>query len=440
MKSVFKKLVIAILTWEARLVIRRHKPSVVAITGSVGKTSTKDAVYAVLAGQAQVRKSDKNFNSEIGIPLSILGRPNAWNNPLRWLQNIFDGLLIAGLGRSYPDWLVLEIGADRPGDIRKVVTWLPVDIAVITRLPEVPVHVEYFDSPEMVREEKAALIAGLRPSGVLILSVGDERVVALRERCPAGITVLTYGFSGSANVAAEVPEIVFGEAGRAAGMRSRITVGGESRVVTLYGALGAHVFESILAALAVAHSLDMKLEDSAAALEHNYVPPPGRMYLMPGMHRSLIVDDTYNSSPAAVEGALKTLAAIPAKGHKYAVLGDMMELGRFSVPEHRKVGVLAARCLATRKREPHMLITVGIRSRDVAAAARETGLPEKAILQCEDAEEAGAELARRIKPGDVVLIKGSQSMRMERTVKLIMAEPNRASLLLVRQEGEWTKQ
>src|SRR3989344_2605292 len=219
MKSVFKKLVIAILTWEARLVIRRHKPSVVAITGSVGKTSTKDAVYAVLAGQAQVRKSDKNFNSEIGIPLSILGRPNAWNNPLRWLQNIFDGLLIAGLGRSYPDWLVLEIGADRPGDIRKVVTWLPVDIAVITRLPEVPVHVEYFDSPEMVREEKAALIAGLRPSGVLILSVGDERVVALRERCPAGITVLTYGFSGSANVAAEVPEIVFGEAGRAAGMR-----------------------------------------------------------------------------------------------------------------------------------------------------------------------------------------------------------------------------
>lgn len=123
--------------------VRKYKPRIVAVTGSVGKTSTKDAIFAVLADNQHVRKSDKSFNSEIGLPLTILGCPNAWNNPLRWLQNIFDGFLLLVLPSRYPAWLVLEVGADRPGDISGVAKWLPVDVAVITRLPEVPVHVEF---------------------------------------------------------------------------------------------------------------------------------------------------------------------------------------------------------------------------------------------------------------------------------------------------------
>src|SRR5665213_1262947 len=115
MKDVFKKLVARALVLEARATIKRYKPRVVAVTGSVGKTSTKDAIYAVLSPSAHVRASQKSFNSEFGLPLTILGRPNAWNNPLRWLQNIADGLLLVLIGHAYPEWLVLEVGADRPG-------------------------------------------------------------------------------------------------------------------------------------------------------------------------------------------------------------------------------------------------------------------------------------------------------------------------------------
>lgn len=439
MKNIFKKLVVFILTWEARVVLRRYTPSVIAVTGSVGKTSTKDAIYALLSAHAHVRRSEKSFNSAIGVPLSILGRPNAWDHPGRWLQNALDGLLLLVLKVSYPDWLVLEIGADRPGDIREIVRWLPVDIAVITRLPEVPVHVEFFESPEEVAAEKAALIQGLKPSGTLLLCADDIRVAALRERAPAGCRVLTFGFSESADVRADVPELVLDATGRAAGMKSRVYSGGETAEIVLRCALGAHMLTPVLAAAAVAVSLGMDLASSMAAIERNYEAPPGRMRLLWAQHDALIIDDSYNSSPVALEGALKTLAETPARGRKYAVIGDMMELGRYSTEEHKKAGVLAGKCLATRKRTPHMLITVGIRARDAAVAAQSGGLPDAAVLQFEDSAAAGEALARMLKAGDVVLIKGSQSMRMERAVKLIMAQPERAPELLVRQDREWNK-
>src|SRR3990167_8511888 len=158
MKNLFKKAVVYVITLEARAILRKYKPKIVAVTGSVGKTSTKDAIYAVLQKGAHVRKSEKSFNSEVGLPLTILGAPNAWSNPLRWLQNIIDGLFMLVFNAQYPEWLILEVGADRPGDITSLSKWLPVDIAVITLLPEMPVHVEFFDSPEAVIEEKASLL------------------------------------------------------------------------------------------------------------------------------------------------------------------------------------------------------------------------------------------------------------------------------------------
>lgn len=431
MKLIFKKIVVAILTFESRLAVSRHKPSVVAVTGSVGKTSTKDAVYAVLCEGARVRKSEKSFNSDIGVPLTILGRPNAWNNPVLWLQNLFDGALIALFNLSYPDWLVLEVGADRPGDIRSVARWLPIDIAIITRLPEVPVHVEFFESPEQLLEEKASLIGGLKPSGTLVLSADDARVASLKNRA-GGARVITFGFSSEADVRGDAPESIFDEHDLPRGMRSRIYCGEESAEIALNGTAGAHTFLPMLAALAAAHSLDLPLAPAAAALERNYTPPQGRMRLVPGVRGSLIIDDTYNASPAALEAALQTLENISGAGRKIAVLGDMLELGAFSVTEHRKAGALCAQTT-------NLLLTVGIRARDIAEAALDTGMPEANILQFEDSEEAGAALAREIRAGDIALIKGSQSMRMERAVALAMAEPAQAHELLVRQEDAWSR-
>lgn len=435
--SVLKQLVIAILTYQARAVVRKYKPRIVAVTGSVGKTSTKDAIYALLANSAhpsagfgvRVRKSEKSFNSEIGLPLAILGLENAWKNPVRWLGNFLDGLALILMKTRYPEWLVLEVGADRPGDIRKVAEWLPVDIAVITRLPEVPVHVEYFDSPEEVAEEKAALISALKPGGILVLYADDERYAALAARAPG--EVLTFGFSRNAQVRGSSPALVTDDEGLPAGVEADVIYGHEQAHLSVLGAVGAHALLPAVAAVGVGISAGESLARCVRALE-NYLPPPGRMRLIKGLKGSLIIDDTYNSSPAAALAALDTLAEFPRPGRRIALLADMLELGRHSVAEHRKAGARAAAVA-------DLLMTVGFRARDIAQGALDAGLHESKIFQFEDAQKAGKELEGMLIEGDVVLIKGSQSMRMEQAVEEVMAEPHRAKELLVRQDEEWKR-
>ncbi len=434
MKTFFKKAVVFIITLEARAVLRKYKPKIVAVTGSVGKTSAKDAIYEVLSEGARVRKSEKSFNSEIGLPLTILGIPNAWSNPFRWLQNIIDGLFVLLFTVQYPQWLVLEVGADRPGDIRSLAKWLRVDIAVITRLPEVPVHVEFFDSAEAVVEEKAALIDALKPGGVLALFADDGATLALQHRLPApDARIITFGFSAGAEVRGEHLALIR-ESGKDTwpiGVTATISYDGVSVPLDVAGAAGSHAFLPALAGAAVGCALHKPLADIASALRR-YSPPPGRMRLIRGIKDTLIIDDTYNASPAATVAALDTLALVAPKGRKIIAIGDMLELGRKSVEEHRKVGAHAAGTT-------DILLTVGFRARDIAQGALDQGMPDKNILQFEDAGKAANELQNIIKAGDCVLVKGSQSVRMERVVEGIMAEPNRAAELLVRQDAEWKK-
>jgi UDP-N-acetylmuramoyl-tripeptide--D-alanyl-D-alanine ligase len=433
MKRFLKGIVVRILQAEAKAVLRKYRPRVVAITGSVGKTSTKDAVYAVLSEKYHVRKSEKSFNSELGVPLTILGLGNAWGNPLRWLQNIVDGLSLIVMTHPYPEWLVLEVGADRPGDIRSLASWIKVDVAIITRLPEVPVHVEFFDSVEAVIEEKASLMDAVRPGGSILLYADDERTRKLEQRLPApDARLLFFGFSNGADVWVHKFEAVRQEGGHnwPIGMRAVVTVGKESAPVQIIGSLGKHAFAPAAAAAAAGHALGVGLQDIVAGLEA-YEPPPGRVRLLPGIKGSLVIDDTYNSSPAATEAALHALA-LTKPVRAIAALADMMELGRVSVEEHRKAGAVAAKTCDA-------LVTVGVRARDIAMGALDNGMPDANILQFEDAGKAAEELKNLIREGDAILVKGSQSMRMERIVEEIMLEPERAGELLVRQDREWKK-
>jgi UDP-N-acetylmuramyl pentapeptide synthase len=435
MRNLFKQAIVALLTLEAKAVLRKYQPHIVAITGSVGKTSTKDAIYSVLAPHVFVRKSEKSFNSEVGIPLTILGRPNAWNNPLRWLENLIDGLVLILFPSRYPEWLVLEVGADRPGDISSVAKWLPIDVAVITRLPDVPVHVEFFDSPEEMILEKASLLRGLTPMGVFVANADDPKVLELRDRVPG--QSMTYGFSLGSDIHGSDIALLSDGAGRGlpAGISATIsceqsghTERGEVRVM---GTLGTQALLPVLAAAAVGHALGFRLEDSLRALS-SHLPPPGRMRLIPGIKDTLIIDDTYNASPAATLAALDALTLAGRANRTIAVLGDMLELGRYSVEQHKEAGKRAAETCT-------LLCTVGFRARDIAEGALSAGMPESAILQFEDAQKAGKYLEDIIQPGDVILIKGSQSIRMERAVEEIMQEPERAGELLVRQEREWKR-
>lgn len=437
MRNAFKRLVVFLITLESRAILRKYKPHIVAVTGSVGKTSTKDAIFAALSKSGvRVRASQKSFNSELGLPLTILGVPNGWNNPFKWAQNLVDGLVQIVFRTDYPEWLVLEVGADRPGDIRSLAAWLPVDVAVITRLPEVPVHVEFFDSPEAVIEEKASLIDAIKPGGSLLLFADDPRTLNLQHRLPApDAKLLTFGFSPEADVRGEgvalLRESGPGSPGWPIGMTANIVSEGVSVPIEILGAAGPHAFLPALAAAAVGAALGKDLRDLAAGLE-SYDPPPGRMRLIRGIKNTLIIDDTYNASPAATEAALDTLNLVAPKGRRIAAIGDMLELGRHSTQEHRKLGAHAAKCV-------DLLVTVGFRARDIAQGALDNGLTDSQILQFEDSGKAGAELQNVLQEGDCLLVKGSQSIRMERVVEEVMAEPERASELLVRQDTEWKK-
>ncbi|MEK7601025.1 MAG: UDP-N-acetylmuramoyl-tripeptide--D-alanyl-D-alanine ligase [Patescibacteria group bacterium] len=423
-----KQCVVFILTWEARAVLSRYRPSIIAVTGSVGKTTTKEAIYAALSRDLYVRKSQKSMNSEIGVPLTILGLENGWNNPFKWLVNIVRGLWLIIAWHSYPAWLVLEVGADRPGDIRRIARWLRPDVAVLTGVPEIPAHVEYFSSPEALVKEKRMLAEYLKPGGKLVLNGDDVRMKEVRSDF-RGASV-TFGEADTNDFFSSHDEIIYQD-NIPAGMHFRMDHAGSSVPVTIYGSLGYPRIYAALAAFAVGDCIGVDSISIATALS-GWAPPPGRVRLLHGLKGSTIIDDTYNSSPSAALAALDILKEAGTGKRRIAVLGDMLELGKYSHEAHRQVGERAARCA-------DMLITVGFRARALTEAALDAGMKEKNIRQYElgEAQRAGKELEAELREGDLVLVKGSQSMRMERTVLEIMAEPQRAAELLVRMDPDW---
>ncbi|MEK7185170.1 MAG: UDP-N-acetylmuramoyl-tripeptide--D-alanyl-D-alanine ligase [Patescibacteria group bacterium] len=432
MKNFFKSIIAKILQLEAKAVLKKYKPKIVAITGSVGKTTTKDAIYTVLAEAHFVRKSMKSFNSEIGLPLTILGKPNAWSNIFLWIKNIFEGLAVVFLPQKYPETLVLEVGADRPGDIKRVGEWLRPDITVITRLGEVPVHVEYFSSPAALKKEKSYLAAATKPDGFIILNADDEDVMTFADLTDA--KVLTYGFSERADVRASEYAIAY-ETEKPVGVKYKITFENKSVEAVISGTLGRQHVYSTLAAAAVGVASNMSLEKIAEALR-SHETPPGRMKIIDGIYGSVIIDDTYNSSPVAAHEALETLhdISVGSNGRKIAVLGDMLELGEFSPKEHRALGEKTAQSFAN---VPAVLVTIGLRAKTIAESAKAASFSSEQIFSFDDSVVAGEFLKGEIKAGDVVLCKGSQGMRVEKAVIQILKNPEDAPELLVRQESEW---
>jgi len=412
-------MVVQILLIEARMALWRFRPKIVAITGSVGKTSTKDAIDVALSPFFLVRKSEKSYNSDFGIPLTILGLKNAAGNPFLWLENIILGFFKAILGGHKVDWFILEVGAGEPGDIARFAQMLSPDIAVITRFAEVPVHVEFFASPEAVRQEKILLARAMRKGGTLVLGSDDERVRALASEF-SHLHTVHYGEGREARVRGADYEVKY-EEGKPVGISFKVLFGRQSFSICIKGILGEHLIQPVLAAFAVAHSLGLDLVCVAEAFQ-DFETAPGRMRLILGANDSLIIDDSYNASPIAMREALATLASLETRGRKIAVLGGMAELGKFSAEEHRKVGELALRSC-------DKLVLVGELARGM------TSDPRAAYF--ETSQEAAAVLVHEIRPNDVFLVKGSQSVRMERVVKALMKDLERAQELLVRQELEW---
>lgn len=423
MKSIATRFVSSL----ARAVLRRYAPVIVGVTGSVGKTSTKEAIFTVLQTKERVRRSIKSFNNELGVPLTIIGADAPGRSPARWIGIIFRacGLLLRHLP-AYPNVLVLEYGADHPGDVAKLLKLAPCLIGVLTAVGHT--HTEFFGSVENVLEEKAKLIRALPADGFAVLNADDERVLSLRGTTKA--RVITFGFHASANVHATQPTFAHGENGEVVGVECSFTYEGTVVPVTLHGILGRHQVYAPLAAAAVGLARGMNLIAIGKALAQ-FQPLPGRMRLLVGIKNTSIIDDTYNSSPMAAVAALDTLAKLPSTGKKIAVLGDMAELGEYSEEGHATVGEHCARL------HLNMLVVVGAEAKQILRAAKSSGMSSEKTFAFDFAQEAAKFIQEKMEPHDAVLIKGSQRMRMERAVKELMAEPEQAKELLVRQDPRW---
>ncbi|MEK9182460.1 MAG: UDP-N-acetylmuramoyl-tripeptide--D-alanyl-D-alanine ligase [Patescibacteria group bacterium] len=427
MRNFSKTILVQVLQIESQLVLWRYKPKIIVITGSVGKTSTKDAVYAILSKVSHVRKSEKSYNSEIGLPLTILGVPNGWNNIVMWLKDIAFGFWLFLVKHKYPEWLVLEVGVGKPGDMRRTASWLKTDAVIITAMGETPAHIEFFDSRKHLVEEKSGLIKTLKKDGLLILNADDETVLEIKTKSKH--RAITYGFREGADVRGSGDSIFYNSAGEPEGVIYRVDEGGNSVPVTIEGVFGKnHVYAS-LAGLALSFGLKLNMITAANSLK-NYDVPPGRMRLLKGIENSLIIDDTYNSSPFACESALKTLGEIKCEGKKIAILGDMLELGRHTQEAHRNIGKIA-------KENADILVTVGHRAEAIKEGAMEAGFKKKNIYEFLDSSGAKEFIKTFIKKGDLVLVKGSQGMRMERVVEAILLDKQNKEKFLVRQEKEW---
>ncbi|MFH1252863.1 MAG: Mur ligase family protein [Candidatus Uhrbacteria bacterium] len=422
-----KKFIQTLIQFKAKRAVRKYKPRVVAITGSVGKTSTKNAIAAVLKAKFDVRAAEENYNNEFGVPLAILGEKSPGRSIFGWLKVLLKN------EKPFPQVLVLEFGADKPGDIAELCALVSPEVGVVT--PITSVHVEKYGSDmEKLAAEKRKLIESLSANGLAVLSGDDERVrnFAMVSKAP----VVTYGFGSSAvqgrDLTIDTREDFSFEPGETfATTKFSIRTKNNSYEVVLKNALGRSQITAALAAIAVGEHFGLTAEEMLPVLAE-VQPVVGRLCPLPGIKGSLIIDDSYNAAPASTASALKVLSHFAPREDRsrIAVLGDMSELGTHSEAEHRSIGLQAVSVA-------DLLVCVGEKAKGIAAGAREAGMDATKIIELSNSIEAGRFMDRQIKQGDIVLVKGSQSMRMEKVVKDLMAEPLRASELLVRQYGKW---
>ena len=355
---------------------------VVAITGSAGKTTTKETIAAFLGRRKTVVKNKGNLNNHIGLPLSLMQV------------------------RQAPDVAVMELGMNHAGEISTLVAIAEPDVRVWTNVGDA--HLGFFASPDAIADAKAEILERATASTVLICNADDSRVMT-RVATFAGRTV-TFGTAAGANVrAADVEDRGL------SGMRARVTTPA-GRVLIETPLLGRGNLSNVLAATAVAIDFGIPLDEVADAASQ--LRPADRRGTVRRLGRGVtIVDDSYNSSPAALAKALEVIARETGATRKIAVIGEMLELGEHATRLHTESGRTVARSGVD------VLFAVGADpARALAAAAIEEGMPAEAVTHFATSEEAATTVAGAVRPGDLVLVKGSRGIRTDRVVDALTAE------------------
>lgn len=369
--------------WRNRLNLR-----VIGITGSVGKTTSKELIAAVLGTRYRTFKTEGNYNNEIGLPLMLLKLAEAHERA------------------------VLEMGFYEIGEIAQLCHWAKPHVGVVNNV--YAVHLERAGSIENIVQGKGELVEALppAPAGVAILNRDDERVMRMAA-CNPHARLLTYGLHDEATLQAFAVSS-HGLEGIRFSLRYRDEVVRNIRAPLW----GQHSVHTALRAAAVGLAEGLTWDEIVAGLQASTAMQL-RLVGVRGLRGSFILDDTYNASPESTIAALNLLAEIPPgqAGRRIAVLGDMLELGDYEETGHRLVGA-RARDVADQ------LVTVGQRARLIAEEARAAGLPATAITQMSTADEAAAWLQAELRAGDVVLLKASRGLRLDRAARAVQEADN----------------
>ena len=420
-----------ILRWFAGRILQKYKPIIIGVTGSVGKSTTKEMIFAVLENDFQVRKSEKNYNNEVGIPLTIIGGSGEKKNVWQWLKILGKSMALIVLPNRYPEILVLELAADRVGDIKYFCDFIPVDIGVLTNVGIS--HLEKFKTKENIFREKSYL---LKRAKELAIFNGDSVEESEIGKVAKG-ELQSYGFGEQVDWRIIDSQYNYTTKGLLKGIKFKLKHQGKVIPGHLENVVGRPYLCGMMPALIIADHFKLNLLDVLQDLE-SFVAIPGHLSLITGIKNTVIVDDTYNSAPASVEEALKVVKKIKA-GRKIVVLGDMLELGKEEKKAHQKVGEQVGGL------ERVVFVAVGKRMK-LARESFKVKLQENGIGELElssrskwfaNSEQAGDFLEDYIQSGDVILIKGSQGMRMEKIVVRLMKEKERREELVVRQGKEW---
>ncbi len=324
MKDFFKKIVINILYIESKMVLFFKKPKIIAITGTVGKTTTKDIIYAGLENSFFVRKSPKGFNSDIGVLLTILDLKTQQASIFEWIKNIIKGFGVI-FTRNYPDMLIVEVGTNYPGEIQKNAKLLKPDIAVFTRLPEIMAHMEFFKDRQEFIDEKLSLAQFMKEHGTIVYNGDDETLVEEFKKNDFDLyNKKTFGKNADCafeNVSIDYHDKML--------QGTNITLA-DGTIVHLAGVLGEHLGYSVSALSAVVQVLGLNIADVVKSLEENFVPAAGRMRIFAGLNKTIIIDDSYNALPESIKNGSELLGKIDTEGRKIYVLGRLAELGDYT--------------------------------------------------------------------------------------------------------------
>ncbi|MEK7673164.1 MAG: UDP-N-acetylmuramoyl-tripeptide--D-alanyl-D-alanine ligase [Patescibacteria group bacterium] len=418
MKKILKKLVIGLLKAMAKHRLHKYKGKIIAITGSVGKSSAKDAIYTILNTRFRVKKTKKNMDSDFGLLLTILDIESGFNSATKWSWYLIKGFMHC-VTRDHSDVLLFELGVDQPGEMDFLTSVLKPDIAIVTQISPVHLGPGQFKDINEIFEEKIKLVKAMDSRGIAILNIDNPYLENFRKKNRKK-TTLTYGKDKEADFwVSQIKESLEG--------LDFILHHDNKRYDVHLNVVGECQFYAIMPAVICGVMMGMNVEDCVEAAK-KFSLPAGRMSVIPAIHGATILDSSYNSSPDALKEALNTLKNIEPERRKIAVLGSMNELGEESKILHKSVGEMVPECA-------EMLITVGAEAVHFASAAKEKGMGEDVVFSFRNALDAAEFFKNKIKKGDLILVKGSQqNVKLENFVKELMEEPEKARELLVRQE------